>query len=165
MSEIRAIETVYKGYRFRSRLEARWAVFFDHCSIGWEYEKEGFVLQDGTSYLPDFWVPLEGYPMGSGYWLEIKGATPSDAEKEKCRLLALGTGHVVYLVAGPPGEHLYWKWYRDGRLTYDGCSSTADDGYEPELHFWCTAARDGAHHVDDGVRAARSARFEHGGRP
>lgn len=25
---IKAIETEYKGYRFRSRLEARWAVFF-----------------------------------------------------------------------------------------------------------------------------------------
>jgi hypothetical protein len=25
----KAIETHYKGYRFRSRLEARWAVFFD----------------------------------------------------------------------------------------------------------------------------------------
>jgi hypothetical protein len=28
-TEIKAIETSYKGYRFRSRLEARWAVFFD----------------------------------------------------------------------------------------------------------------------------------------
>jgi len=40
--EIKAIETVYKGYRFRSRLEARWAVFFENVGIKWEYEKEGF---------------------------------------------------------------------------------------------------------------------------
>ena len=33
MREIKAIETVYKGYRFRSRLEARWAVFFDACGV------------------------------------------------------------------------------------------------------------------------------------
>ena len=26
---IKPIETKYNGYRFRSRLEARWAVFFD----------------------------------------------------------------------------------------------------------------------------------------
>lgn len=26
---IKAIDTIYKGYKFRSRLEARWAVFFD----------------------------------------------------------------------------------------------------------------------------------------
>lgn len=29
MSFPQVIETEYKGYRFRSRLEARWAVFFD----------------------------------------------------------------------------------------------------------------------------------------
>lgn len=29
LSYVKAIDTVYKGYRFRSRLEARWAVFFD----------------------------------------------------------------------------------------------------------------------------------------
>lgn len=38
--EIKPIETVYKGYRFRSRLEARWAVFFDAQGIEWEYEPE-----------------------------------------------------------------------------------------------------------------------------
>lgn len=28
MKHIQAIETTYNGYRFRSRLEARWAVFY-----------------------------------------------------------------------------------------------------------------------------------------
>jgi hypothetical protein len=42
---IKAIETQYKGYRFRSRLEARWAVFFDALDIKWEYEKEGYALK------------------------------------------------------------------------------------------------------------------------
>lgn len=58
MSEqIKAIETVYKGLRFRSRLEARWAVFFDTANIPYEYEPEGFELPDGTRYLPDFYLP------------------------------------------------------------------------------------------------------------
>jgi hypothetical protein len=39
---INAIETHYKGYRFRSRLEARWAVFFDALGYEWQYEPEGF---------------------------------------------------------------------------------------------------------------------------
>lgn len=56
MSEIKAIETYYKGYRFRSRLEARWAVFFDAAGIKYEYEPEGFDL-DGVWYLPDFYLP------------------------------------------------------------------------------------------------------------
>ena len=54
MSALKAIETEYKGYRFRSRLEARWAVFFDACHVRWEYEPEGFVLPNGQYYLPDF---------------------------------------------------------------------------------------------------------------
>ncbi len=54
---IKAIETQYKGYRFRSRLEARWAVFFDALGVQWEYEKEGYDLKDNGYYLPDFWLP------------------------------------------------------------------------------------------------------------
>lgn len=64
--EYKAIETHYNGYRFRSRLEARWAVFFDHAHIKYEYEPEGFELDDGTKYLPDFYLP-EG-----GYYVEVK---------------------------------------------------------------------------------------------
>jgi hypothetical protein len=40
----KAIETRYRGYRFRSRSEARWAVFFDAAGIAWQYEPEGFDL-------------------------------------------------------------------------------------------------------------------------
>ena len=73
---IKPIETAYKGYRFRSRLEARWAVFFDALGLEWEYEPEGFDLEpawiehnarpdtlmalarpDSFWYLPDFWLP------------------------------------------------------------------------------------------------------------
>ena len=62
MREIKAIETYYKGYRFRSRLEARWAVFFDAAGIKYEYEPEGFEFYncetDTTDrYLPDFYLP------------------------------------------------------------------------------------------------------------
>ena len=53
---MKAIQTTYKDYLFRSRLEARWAVFFDEIGIKWEYEYEGYT--DGkTYYLPDFYFP------------------------------------------------------------------------------------------------------------
>lgn len=48
---IPAIPTVYKGIRFRSRLEARWAYIFDR--FGWKWEYEPFDLQ---GYIPDFMV-------------------------------------------------------------------------------------------------------------
>lgn len=61
MERIKAIETVYNGYRFRSRLEARWAVFFDAAGIQYQYEPEGFQVQDtphgNIRYLPDFYLP------------------------------------------------------------------------------------------------------------
>lgn len=53
---IKAIETQYNGYRFRSRLEARWAVFFDTFGAKYRYEDQGYQLPDGTRYLPDFIV-------------------------------------------------------------------------------------------------------------
>ena len=52
----KAIETVYKNYRFRSRAEARHAVFFETLGIKYQYEPEGFD-SEGTWYLPDFWLP------------------------------------------------------------------------------------------------------------
>ena len=46
---IKAIPTVYNHVQFRSRLEARWAAFFDLC--GWKWDYEPFDL-DG--WAPDF---------------------------------------------------------------------------------------------------------------
>ena len=45
----RAIPTKYAGRQFRSRLEARWATFFD--LVGWRYEYEPFDLR---GWIPDF---------------------------------------------------------------------------------------------------------------
>lgn len=58
--DIKPIETVYNGYRFRSRLEARWAVFFDKIGIKYQYEPEGYEVDLGDKvirYLPDFYLP------------------------------------------------------------------------------------------------------------
>lgn len=54
---IKAIETLYAGCRFRSRLEARWAVFLDHLGVRWDYEAEGYDTPAGP-YLPDFLLYL-----------------------------------------------------------------------------------------------------------
>lgn len=55
------IETRYEGYRFRSRLEARWAVFFDIWGVKWQYEPDTFKLPSGRCYLPDFYLDGIGY--------------------------------------------------------------------------------------------------------
>lgn len=90
---IKAIETPYKGYRFRSRHEARWAVCLSALGVKWEYEKEGYDL-DGVWYLPDFWLP------DHKIWVEVKPAI-NDAtgeEEEKIVRLARATGRICVIV-------------------------------------------------------------------
>ncbi len=73
MTTIPAIETHYAGCRFRSRLEARWAVFFDRAGIAWQYEPQGYqidVAGEKRPYLPDFWLP----DVDGGTWCEVKGS-------------------------------------------------------------------------------------------
>ena len=53
---LRAHETLYRGVRFRSRLEARWAAFFDLVEWNWKYEPI-----DLEGWTPDFWV---SFPCG-----------------------------------------------------------------------------------------------------
>lgn len=45
------IPTTYSGTAFRSRLEARWAAFFD--LVGWTWVYEPF---DATGWIPDFLI-------------------------------------------------------------------------------------------------------------
>ena len=81
------VQTEYKGYLFRSRLEARWAVFFDSLGVRWEYESEGYDLGDGIQYLPDFLlhgVTIDHalYEEKCDVYVEVKGQmTKEDAEK------------------------------------------------------------------------------------
>jgi len=79
--KIKPIETHYKGYHFRSRTEARWAVCFDALNIQYEYEKEGYDLGELGWYLPDFWLPE--YQM----FAEVKGEMFTENELDKCKCL------------------------------------------------------------------------------
>jgi len=56
--EIKAIPTEYRGHRFRSRTEARWACFFDNCGWPWEYE-----ALDLDGYIPDFILTFPHAPV------------------------------------------------------------------------------------------------------
>lgn len=98
MSEIKAIPTRYKGYHFRSRLEARWAVLLDALNIVWVYEHEGYQLGGGELYLPDFWLP------DRKLFLETKGCWPTDEERAKAQGLHDITGFPVLLAIGLPTD-------------------------------------------------------------
>lgn len=163
---IKAIETRYKGYHFRSRLEARWAVFFDALGIEWQYEPEGFELPSGK-YLPDFFLPLRlGHwryadHQAPGYWIEIKGERPTDLDRVLLEELAVHTGHNAQMLVGSVGDEEIISAPREG-----GFSELGIAGRFHWLAAWTDcrpmSADLSAAEYRRCVAAARSARFEHG---
>ena len=98
LTTIKPIETVYRGYRFRSRLEARWAVFFEAAGLRWEYEPEGFETPAGW-YLPDFRITTAG---GRALWFEVKPlGCAADA-----RFTHFSLAHNIALLSGDPIDEL-----------------------------------------------------------
>jgi hypothetical protein len=89
----KVIETRYGGRFYRSRTEARWAVFFDELKIEYHYEAEGWEFPTGR-YLPDFFLPsLDAY-------FEVKGRKVNDRELAVAKSLCLATGKKVYIFPG-----------------------------------------------------------------
>jgi hypothetical protein len=147
-SALKAIETVYRGIRFRSRLEARWAVFFDTLGIPYEYEREGYDL-GGTMYLPDFWLPKQDC------YIEIKGSPPTDAEREKASLLASHSGKNVYLFSGQIPEVV--GWFQDLFFEKDayGYEVFFPLGGVDAPHVWCVCEYCGSYGIEFQGRSAR----------
>ena len=99
---IKAIQTEYNGYKFRSRLEAKWAVFFDTANIKYEYEPEGYEDENGKRYLPDFYLP--DFDM----YVEVKRDTEDGRKEiiEKCEPAIQCGGAIkqILILSDVPGE-------------------------------------------------------------
>lgn len=69
-----AIDTYFNGDYFRSRLEAKWAVFFTILGIPYEYEPQEFSDGNGNTYLPDFYLPnvASTHAEGKKVYIEVK---------------------------------------------------------------------------------------------
>jgi hypothetical protein len=179
---MKPIETRYAGHRFRSRLEARWAVFFDHLGIRWQYEPQGFNI-GGRPYLPDFLL------LDTQTWVEVKGDEAKlDYDLMEAFAYALPRGSRIVILgplpeAKPAGD---WDWGWQSL-----CSYFVDEGGRVVFGDWVgfgsggpvvLTETSGATYFDNGDRenwltpvlnatgpcaeaaydAARMARFEHG---
>lgn len=120
--EIKAIETVYNGYRFRSRLEARWAVFFDVAGIKYEYEPEGFELPSGRRYLPDFLIHNCTERGCGDLWVEVKGEMSSEDEK-KIEEFSL-SNKIIVVDNIPNGDTAFDLWANMCEHGYESMSGT-----------------------------------------
>ena len=103
VARIRPIPTTHNGVTYRSRLEARWAVFFNRAGIAARYEAEGYDL-DGVWYLPDFWLS------DARIFVEVKPVEPTEQEASKAYTLARLSKNPVALVIGLPGDHRGIIW-------------------------------------------------------
>lgn len=119
---IQAIETKYRGCRFRSRLEARWAVFFDSLGLEWQYEKEGFNI-NGENYLPDFYFPL----------FEIYAEVKSERFDEREYFLIGAIGGMV--LDGLPECRFYVIARADD--TCDNCNPPESELKNPGICYKC----------------------------
>jgi hypothetical protein len=165
LETIKAKETRYNGYRFRSRLEARWAVFFDTLHIKYEYEKEGYELGEAGSYLPDFWLPQVQM------WGEVKAVEPTEQENMKMIALVRLTGFGCLRLIGTPEDKPYdaWETYEIGGQIglLDYCLTNYHGYPKDEGRFYCMPGSEWDSHWEDTAEAAlaaRSARFEFGER-
>ncbi len=115
---VAAIETRYAGCRFRSRIEARWAVFFDTLGWDWEYERQSYRLGSLGGYLPDFWLSSCGD--GIELWVEVKGAEPLPEALEKMAALVHLTNTTGVVLHGdiPRVDRGGWRQFEDLRSWY-----------------------------------------------
>lgn len=159
---MKPIETFYNGYRFRSRLEARWAVFMSTLFVPFQYEVEGFQMGN-RRYLPDFWLEDQKA------WLEIKPRIDGRLQlspQEAAKLIAfqdgLENGPVptpdFWIVAGDPYPCEYdtylvmrlpsgdWNVELYGSACWVDCpgcgslsiqSSGFERDTEPQVHHFC----------------------------
>ena len=137
---IKAIETKYNGYSFRSRAEAKWAYVFDKLNIKYLYENEGYELENGDWYLPDFYLP------NHGFFIEIKGATPNQKELDKCSFLANGLSKPVVMAIGNPDDF--------NSLCFYGYNRPADDGADQHFYdYYYTDIQDHSNFVSHGLES------------
>ena len=168
-SRTRAIQTRYEGYHFRSRLEARYAVFFDAIGADWDYELEGFDLGELGRYLPDFFIHSPYADGSRGFWVEIKPESDADCWKptepeEKLELLAELTGCECVLLCGVPDMDATKtsvfipcgicgrRWTRGTGVYAAVCDFIKAQANEVRL-------------IDEACESAKSARFEYGENP
>lgn len=127
MYKLKPIETRYNGILFRSRIEARWALFYDKLRIPYEYEREGYDVA-GRWYLPDFWMPQQDC------FIEIKGKCPDLEEEAIASTLSQGSGKTVHIFYGSlPDVGWYAGWNVEnpakfGSFTY-GPDRSCESGY------------------------------------
>lgn len=169
---IQPIQTNFGGISYRSRLEARHAIFFN--LIGTEYHYEAIsleVVNDGRAvkrYLPDFLLPKVFYrdTTQRGWHVEIK---PEGTYNEKLDLVCAESKQPGLLMAGYSvrhDNHFQHGEHRDDSMQFRKCEDCGEVviGFSFK-HYKCPAC--GGYCCDklpiEAARFANNYKFEFGG--
>jgi len=138
------IVTMYRGIRFRSRAEARWAALFD--GIGWRWHYEAVDL---SGYIPDFIVDLH-----SPLLVEVKGGvlpadlTTSEQINMACSKIEVsGWTHEAMVVGAAP---LMASGYAGAMIGMLCDTSTGEGGRTSGGLFHCLACDAPSLHSHEG---------------
>ena len=112
--KIKAYPTEYNGVNYRSRLEARWALFFDYLKIPVKYEPKQFVLES-RRYTPDF-------ALNPRTFIEVKPSSIPLLTLKKVSELSVQYGFDVYIFGGDFWEYdaiQIIRFDKKGRISFD----------------------------------------------
>ncbi len=147
------IPTIYKGIHFRSRLEAKWAYFFD--LIGWPYQYEPFEL-DG--YIPDFVLTFADPVL-----VEVKPVCSISEVVEKCEkpiVTAWNENRRVLIVGGNirheqehPKTGVKSVVFNAGWFALGQDETDSDDNISPAPFMRCPHCRRISTYPSDGIRS------------
>jgi hypothetical protein len=164
---IKSRPTTYAGARFRSRLEARWAAFFDLCGWRWEYEPV-----DAEGWVPDFLligragtVPVEVKPINwtgerHGDFCQ-EANTREDLEKVRRtpgEILVLGSYPMfIYYTEPLLGVLVNHQWNADdagsgtdvARIWANAAGKLDFSAEWGSYHFRLSGEYDGDHHLNE----------------
>ena len=120
--QIKAIETLWQGVYYRSRLETRWGIFFRSIGLPANYEMQGWELAPNIRYLPDFHLPtIPAY-------VEVKPEHISEEEELRLTFIrglwADTNKGALWILRGQPGigtYALYCSTWPDEQVYFMRC--------------------------------------------
>lgn len=170
---IAAIPCLYKDRYYRSKLETKWAFFFDEMGVEYTYEPQGFELPDGRRYCPDFylrqiksfaevkpdteklpsqiWNATEFLLAGMGERILFLVDEPWFKPYSMIRPVRLADGDAHQVTNAILDIHFYPKLFMEEHRLFEDVPNYA---FEQESDFTVQ--------YRDAVYLARAARFDHG---
>lgn len=119
----------YKGNNFRSKLAAKWAVFFDAMGIIYEYEPECIELSETLKFIPTFKIKVytPNYDKYVDYYVKVTKNPLDEYQMEQIYSLVRMKKESLLLLEGPPDLVHYLEYFPCDVIRVESVSVVFDD--------------------------------------